>query len=598
MQLIGRMRKERFMAAFSAAIVLAILVTACGGSDPTATPVPPATATPVPQATDASVPQATDTPVPQATDTPVPPATATPVPQATDTPAPPSPNRGGVFRTQDVGIPHLDPTIIDVSGQANFLDVIYDGLLTMRANDYNDFAVIGQLASSWTVSADGTEYTFQLQENVNWQNVEPVNGRAFTSADVGWLIDWSKENEPGKTFNFYKNIVSWDAPDDYTIVIKAEKPLAEFLPQLASPETKMLPRELLEQQEGDVTLSQRLAIGTGPFMFGSLDRGVSVAAESNPNYWQASADGEALPYLDGWESYTMKDYAARLAALRTKQVDRWYWPGGISVDDAKDLEASDSGWVIKKDLFVVAPNLSVNVQLPPFDDIRVRQALAYAVNRQQIIDVRFKGEALLSFYVNPARQEWAWTQEQIAERFPYDPDRAKALLAEAGYDDQPVQFVFYQGASPGFDQQTAEIVIEFMRQVGFNVETDVVPDYAAMSARMNAGQAPVNLNASYGHTTGNQLYSWYHSSSPTNWLRVNDPALDALLDQEQATVDADERSKIVVQIVEIIANNFYSIPNVTPLAFRADAEWVNGLEQNRISGNYHRERVWIDPSKK
>ena len=155
MQLIGRMRKERFMAAFSAAIVLAILVTACGGSDPTATPVPPATATPVPQATDAPVPQATATPVPQATATPVPPATATPVPQPTATPAPPSPNRGGVFRTQDVGIPHLDPTIIDVSGQANFLDVIYDGLLTMRANDYNDFAVIGQLASSWTVSADG-----------------------------------------------------------------------------------------------------------------------------------------------------------------------------------------------------------------------------------------------------------------------------------------------------------------------------------------------------------------------------------------------------------------------------------------------------------
>ena len=190
MQLIGRMRKERFMAAFSAAIVLAILVTACGGSDPTATPVPPATATPVPQAT--------ATPVPQATATPVPPATATPVPQPTATPAPPSPNRGGVFRTQDVGIPHLDPTIIDVSGQANFLDVIYDGLLTMRANDYNDFAVIGQLAKSWTVSADGTEYTFQLQEERQLAKRRAVNGRTFTSADVGWLIDWSKENEPGR----------------------------------------------------------------------------------------------------------------------------------------------------------------------------------------------------------------------------------------------------------------------------------------------------------------------------------------------------------------------------------------------------------------
>jgi len=566
----GRMRKRRIMAAFSAAIALAVLVAACGGGDdPTATPRPPA-----------------------------PQATATPAPQATATPAPPSPKRGGVFRTQDVGIPHLDPTIIDVSGQANFLDVIYDGLLTMRANDYNDFAVTGQLAKSWTVSANGTEFTFRLQEGVNWHNVAPVNGRAFTSADVGWLIDWSKENQPGKTFNFYKKIVSWNAPDDHTIVIKTETALAEFLPQLAFPNTKMLPREILAQQDGNVTLSQRIAIGTGPFMFDSLDRGVSVAAKSNPNYWQPAPNGQALPYLDGWESFTMKDYAARLAALKTKQVDRWYWPGGIKKDDANDLGQSGSGWVIKKDLFVVAPNLSVNVQLPPFDDVRVRQALAYAVNRQQIIDVRFKGEGQLSFYVNPARAEWSWTQEQIAERFPYDPDRAKALLAEAGYDGKPVQFVFYQGASPGFDQQTAEMVMEFMRQVGFKIDTEVVPDYAAMSARMNAGQAPVNLNASYGHTKGNQLYAWYHSSSPTNWLRVNNPNLDALLDKEQATVDADERAKIVLQIVEIIASNFYSIPNVTPLAYRADAEWVNGLVQNRIAGNYERERVWIDPAKK
>ena len=572
LNVIGRIWKKRLAAAFSVALAVGVLVTACGGGDPTSTPRPAATA--------------------------VPQATATPVPRATDTPAPPSPKRGGVFRTQDVGIPHLDPTIIDVSGQANFLDVIYDGLLTMRANDYNDFAVTGQLAESWTVSADQTEYTLRLRDNVNWQNVDPVNGRPFTSADVGWLIDWSLENEPGKTFNFYKNIVSWNAPDDHTIVINTATALAEFLPQLASPETKMLPRELLEQQDGNVTLSQRIAIGTGPFMFDTLDRGVSVAAVSNPNYWQVAADGQSLPYLDGWESFTMKDYAARLAALKTKQVDRWYWPGGISVDDAKDLEQSDSGWVIKKDLFVVAPNLSMNVQLPPFDDVRVRQALAYAVDRQQIIDVRFKGEAQLSFYVNPARREWSWTQDQIAERFPYDPDRAKALLAEAGYDGQPVQFVFYQGASPGFDQQTAEIVMEFMRQVGFNLDTDVVPDYAAMSSRMNAGQAPVNLNASYGHTTGNQLYAWYHSSSPTNWLRVNDPNLDALLDREQATVDAEDRAEIVLQIVEIIADNVYSIPNVTPLAFRADAEWVNGLVQNRIAGNYARERVWIDPDKK
>jgi len=572
LNVIGRIWKGRLVAAFSVAIAVGVLVAACGGGDPTSTPRP------------------ADTPVPQ--------ATATPVPQPTDTPEPPSRLRGGVFRTQDVGIPHLDPTIIDVSGQANFVDVIYDGLLTMRANDYNDFAVTGQLAESWTVSADQTEYTLRLRDNVNWQNVDPVNGRPFTSADVGWLIDWSLENEPGKTFNFYKNIDSWNAPDDHTIVINTKTALAEFLPQLASPQTKMLPRELLEQQDGNVTLSQRIAIGTGPFMFDSLDRGVSVAAVSNPTYWQVAPDGQSLPYLDGWESFTMKDYAARLAALKTKQVDRWYWPGGISVDDAMDLEQSDSGWAIKKDLFVVAPNLSMNVQLAPFDDVRVRQALAYAVDRQQIIDVRFKGEAQLSFYVNPARREWSWTQDQIAERFPYDPDRARALLAEAGYDGEPVQFVFYQGASPGFDQQTAEMVMEFMRQVGFNLETDVVPDYAAMSARMKAGQAPVNLNASYGHTTGNQLYAWYHSSSPTNWLRVNDPTLDALLDREQATVDAGDRTEIVLEIVGIIADNFYSIPNVTPLAYRADAEWVNGLVQNRIAGNYARERVWIDPAKK
>jgi peptide/nickel transport system substrate-binding protein len=474
------------------------------------------------------------------------------------------------------------------------LDVIYDGLLTMRGSNYNDFAVAGQLVKSWEVSSAGTEWTFQLQDGVNWQNLPPVNGRPFTSDDVAWLIDWTLDKKPGKSYSAYKSIISHREPDAHTIVITTDGPQASFLANFAVPEGKVLPRELLEETEAGVTLSQGLAIGTGPFQFDTWRRGVSVKAVANPNYWQIGEDGKNLPYLDGWQTFTMKDYAARLAALKTGQVDRWYWPGGILTEDAADLRQNYPEWRIEKDYFVVGPNLASDNRLAPFDDVRVRRALALSVNRRQIIDLRFRGDAALSGYVNPARTEWSWSQDKIAETFPYDPDAARALLADAGYGGEEVTFVHYTGASPGFDTQTAEMVMEFMRQVGFNVKAELVPDYAAMSAKMNAGQAQVNLNACYGHTRDDQLWQWYHSTSPTNWVGANNPALDALLEQEPLATDPQERTQIVMQIWDIIAENVYCIPNVIPLTFRAEATWVFGLQQSRLPANYHRERVWID----
>ena len=569
------MRFRPALILWSLVMALVLVVAACGGDDDedkaTAPPTAPATAT---------------RPAAVATTAPVAP-TATPAPAI---------KRGGIFKTQDVGIPHLDPTIVDVSGQANFLDVIYDGLLTMAGKSYNDFDVTGQLAESWQVSADSTEYTFRLRDGVKWQNVAPVNGRAFTSADVAFIIDWSLANKPGKTYGTYKTIVSHREPDARTIVIKTATPQASFLPRMAGPEVKILPRELLEEKEGTVTKSQNLAIGTGPFQFDGLERGVSAKAKANPSYYKRGADGQPLPYLVGWESYTIRDYAARLASLKTRQVDRWYWPGGINGPDAKDIQRNNPEWKVEQDLFVVSPNIAADVRLAPFNDIRARRALALAINRKQIIDVRFQGDAVLSGFVNPARKEWSWDQETIAKKFPYDPEQAKSLLAQSGYKGEEITFLHYTGASAGFDPQTAEIVAEMMRQVGFKVKLEVVPDYAAMSARMNAGRAPVNLNANYGHTIEDQLYQWYHTTSPTNWVGVKDTALDALLDKEQSTVDPAARSKVVLQILDHLYDNMYGSAGVTPLAFRADARWVKGLQQNRVAGNYHRELVWIDPS--
>lgn len=563
---------QAFRHRFVLPATLMVLVLVAASCQPAATPQQGAPAAPAPR-----------------------PAAPTAAPAPT-TPPKVMPKRGGVFKTQDVGIPHLDPTIVDVSGQANFLDVIYDGLLTMRASDYDDFAVAGQLAESWQASPDGTEWTFRLREGVKWQNVPPVNGRPFTSADVAWLIDWSKANKPGKSYGVYKGIVSHREPDARTIVIKTATSEAAFLAKLSAPEAKILPREILEQKEGNVTLSQNMPIGTGPFQFDALERGISAKAKKNADYWQKGEDGQPLPYLEGWQSFTMRDYAARLAALKTRQVDRWYWPGGINAPDAADLAKNNPEWRIEKAMFVVSPNIATDVRSAPFNDVRVRRALSLAVDRQQIIKVRFQGEGVLSGYVNPARKEWAWDQKKIAEKFPYDPEAAKKLLAEAGYKGEEVSFVHYTGASPGFDPQTSEMVMEFMRQVGFKVKATVVPDYAAMSARMNAGQAPVNLNACYGHTLEDQLYQWYHSSSPTNWVGVKDPKLDALLEKEQSTVDAAERAKVVMQIWDHLYDNMYCSAAVTPLAFRGEAKWIQGLQQHRIAGNYHRERVWIDPS--
>ncbi|MCL5076155.1 MAG: ABC transporter substrate-binding protein, partial [Chloroflexi bacterium] len=358
----------------------------------------------------------------------------------TPTPTPKAPKVGGVLSVaQKAEAPGLDPHKEPAETTARLTEQIYSTLVKLNPN----MQVVPDLASSWE-TPDPKTYIFHLRKGVKFHN-----GRELTADDVKYSIERILDKKTGAmAASYFVAIDKIETPDPYTVKFLLKNPFAPFLTNLASFYAVIVPKEIVEAS-GDL---KKVAVGTGPFKLAERVPDNVTKLERNKDYFIAGQ-----PYLDGLNFFVMKDEAAVIAALRAKQIDF----ATLSAGSARLLKG-------EKDITVVSSpglaryNLGMNNSKPPFNDVRVRQAISYAVDRQKIIDTVFWGEAVLTGPIVPALGDWAIPVSTYPSYTP-NVTKAKELLAQAGY---PQGFKTTIKASTQTQAEIAQVIQSQLRVVG------------------------------------------------------------------------------------------------------------------------------------
>ena len=296
--------------------------------------------------------------------------------------------------------------------------------------------IVPALAESWTVSPDGKTYTFKLRKGVKFHsnaNFKPT--RDFNADDV--VFSWNRmadDNHPfhkltaGQTFAYYddmgmKNIVDRvERVDDYTVRFYLKRPEAPFLADMAMDFASILSKEYFEtmQKKGTPNSADVYPIGTGPFEFTSYQKDATIRYKAFDQYWGGRPKIDTLVY-----SIT-RDATARYAKLKTGECQAMAFPKPADLDEMrKDPQLN----VLQKEGLNIG-YIAFNVEKKPFDDKRVRQALNYATNKDAIMKAVYQGNGQVA--KNPI-PPILWSYNNSVKDYPYDPAKAKELLAQAGF---------------------------------------------------------------------------------------------------------------------------------------------------------------------
>ncbi len=299
----------------------------------------------------------------------------------------------------------------------------------------------GSLAESWTLP-DTQTIIFNLRHGVKWQNKPPINGRELTAEDVVWNINRNFTSPKAYLYGAFPPALrptSWRAIDRYTVEVKVPKESQGLMLVMIGDFMWMVPPDTVNTY-GDMTNWKNVA-GTGPFVLTDYVPASSVTYSRNPTYWKMDPvhPDKQLPYVDKLKTLIISDTSTQQAALRTGKLDRL---DALEHEDAMSMMNTAPDLKYKKYLPSMNPVLAGRTDKAelPFKDIRVRQALNMAINKQEIVKTYYSGDAELFAYPYQPTKAYApfytpldQQPQEVQDLFKFDPEKAKRLLAEAGY---------------------------------------------------------------------------------------------------------------------------------------------------------------------
>ena len=506
------MRKK--LAVFMASLMLALSLTACGGSSSeTSSQAAPAETSSGAASSEAAA-------------------------EAETTGAP---KRGGVLVTSRVGVTPLNPIkYIAMQGDKIIEGLFFDSLVNINEN----MEVEPFLAESWTISEDGLTIDMKLKEGVHY-----FDGTEMTAETVKYCWDWYLD--PNTAANFYtliSDVTSVDVVDDYTIRFNFAQPNAGFIETLSYQAGYVLSPASIDKykETGDEEVFAREG-GTGAFILTENVDGVSVTAEKNPNYHVMGEDGQPLPYLDGVRVNIIGDEAVAASNLMSGDLDMIdVVTQPAVVTQLQSAEGIDVRINAPREIFF----LYMNMEKEPFDDPLVRQAMCYAVNREELNQVVSMGEGIQTPWVTLPNQ-WYYTDGEIIE---YNPEKAKELLAEAGYPDG-VDVELHYGTF-GVLQQECELVQAQAAAAGFNISL-VGMDGATLKSTwaLQNPEAPAGMRVQNNIVPKSDPYTQmeyvFGENAIQNCSRWIDPEYQDLLKQVKQTFDHDEAQVMLDRMQEI-----------------------------------------------
>jgi peptide/nickel transport system substrate-binding protein len=470
----------------------------------------------------------------------------------------------------------LIPNITSDSASQEVGGFIYSNLVRTDKN----LRIEGELAEGWTISPDQLTITFRLRRGATWQD-----GQEVTAKDVDftyrYMVDPKTPTAYGESF---RQIRQAEVVDPYTYKVTYEKPYA---PGLLSWGIWILPSHILEvpwKAGADLrtTEQNRHPIGSGSYRFREWDPGEKIVLESYQNYW------EGRPYINRVVYRIIPDQSTIFLELKARNIDM----AGLTPIQYRrqtDYPAFRKAFNRYRYLANAFTYLGFNLLDPRFQDKRFRQAMAYAINKQEIIDGVLLG---LGRVAQGPYKPGTWWYKPEVKTYPFDPARASALLAELGWreknsnglllkDGKPLGFTIMTNQGNSVRQQTGEIIQRRLRAIGIDAKLQVV-DWAAFINTFIRKRQYEAIILGWGLGLDPDQYDIWASTQTgpdqLNHISYKNPEVDALLEAGRRTFDEAKRKAIYWQFQDIMAEEqpvvFLFVPDALPVV----SSRVRGIE--------------------
>jgi peptide/nickel transport system substrate-binding protein len=498
------------------------------------------------------------------------------------------PAYGDTLIVGSIGEPSiLIPMLAGDSASHDVAGLIFNGLVKYDI----DLSVIGDLAESWDISPDGLVITFHLRKGVKW-----ADGVEFTADDVMFgyktIIN---EKTPTAYREDYLQVKKAEVIDKYTFRVTYEKPFAPALTSWGN--LVVLPRHFLEGKDITKTDFGRSPIGMGPYKLNKWTTGQELLLDSNRDYF------EGRPYIDHYIYRVIPDSATLFLELQAGGIDMM---GLTPIQYTKQTSNDFFRINFQKFRYPVFAYtyLGFNLKHPLFKDIWVRKAIAYAIDKSEIVDVVLFG--LGSIATGPYVPN-TWPYNPNVKRYEYNPEKAKQLLKDAGWEDtdgdgildkdgKPFEFTILTNMGNTLRMNTATIIQWRLAKVGIKVEIKALEWSTFINEFIDKRRfQAVILGWSIGLDP--DQYDIWHSSKTKekefNFVSYKNPEVDALLEKGRRTFDIEKRKKAYFRIQEILAEElpyiFLYVPDATPIVQAR----VKGIKPSPIGISYNLPKWYV-----
>ena len=406
--------------------------------------------------------------------------------------------------------PNLDPT----GGAAAAIDeVVYSNLFEGLTRFGSDGAVNAGLAKSWDISPDGLTYTFMLHDGVKFHDGSDMNAE-----DVKFSLDRARaEDSTNAQKALFKGITEVKAIDDLTVEVTLSEPNGSFLFNMAWGDAVIVAPETAET-------NATAPVGTGPFAFKNWAKGDSVTLSRNPDYW-----GEAVK-LENVTFKFISDPTAAFAAMMAQDIDAF--PAFPAPENLAQLGADPRFEVIVGST-EGETILAMNNKKAPLDNIKVRQAITHAINRQAIIDGAMYGYGTpIGTHFAPHNPDYV----DLTANSAFDPEKAKALLAEAGVSDLTLTLKL---PPPSYARRGGEIIAAQLREIGINTDISNL-EWAQWLEQAFRGKDFDLTIVSHTEPFDIGIYA-----RPDYYFQYGDPDFIAIMDELTGEADPAKRSALM-----------------------------------------------------
>ena len=439
---------------------------------------------------------------------------------------------------------------------------VFNGLVKYDKN----LNVVGDLAESWEISDDGLVFTFHLRKGVTWHD-----GHPFTADDVLYTYQVTVDPKtPTAYAGDFLKVKKAEVIDPYTFRVTYDKP---FAPALTSWGAAILPKHLLKGKDITQSPLSRHPIGTGPYLFKEWITGQKVVLISNPDYF------EGRPYIDGYIMRIIPDTATMFLELRAKGIDQMnLTPLQFTRQTENNLFRDNFNKY--RYLSFSYTYLGYNLENALFTDMRVRQAISYAINKEEIIQGVMLG---LGRIATGPYKPGTWAYNPNVRKYSYNPEKAKSLLAEAGWKDTDGDgildkdgklFTFEIITNQGNEVRAkcAEIIQRRLADIGMKVKIRIIEWAAFINEFINKRRFDATI-LGWTITLDPDLYDVWHSSKTKpgelNFISYKNDEVDELLEKGRSTFDRKERKQCYERIQEILAEEqpytFLYVPDALPI---------------------------------